>query len=283
MDYTSKHRTMAAPRVLGIFFSLLLAYEVYVYLGFLLGSPIHQSILTHICSNDRLQPYCGLDSRRYFITFSNSRAVERPSRFLFIFGDSYSSIEYNSTSGAQPTLDNPFGNSEFSTATAYKDEKWIDIMFMEYPTRSTVVYDFATGGNLVNVSRMPEPFTFTTNVRRDMIDQVNHFTQIQRKVGWKASDSLFVSWFGMYAADLNSLSDLSKWTDSKCSNDIDAISVLSDLDVEAAKDVLSADVGDYFDQIAHLYGLGARSFIHITPPRKYSAPIFSLPSPSLSA
>jgi hypothetical protein len=213
MEYTSKHRTMTATRLLGIFFSLLLSYEIYVYLCFLFGSPVHQSILTHICSIDRLQPYCGLDSQRHFIVFSNSRAAERPSRFLFIFGDSYSSIEYNSTNGAQPTLDNPFGNSEFSTATAYKDEKWIDIMFMEYPTRSTVVYDFATGGNLVNVSRMPEPFTFTTNVRRDMIDQVNHFTQIQRKIGWTASDSLFISWFGMYALDHNGLSYSNDETD----------------------------------------------------------------------
>jgi hypothetical protein len=197
MEPLSKHGVMAISRVFGITLSLLLLYEVYIYMCFLLGSPAHQSLLTHICSHDRLQSYCGMGFQQQLRGMSSNRTADRPSRYLFIFGDSYSSIEYNATNGAQPTLDNPFGNSEFSAATAYKDEKWIDTMFMKYPTRSTVVYDFATGGNLVNVSRMPEPFTFTTNVRRDMIDQVNHFTQIQSKIDWAAADSLFISWFGM--------------------------------------------------------------------------------------
>lgn len=50
-------------------------------------------------------------------------------------------------------------------------------------------------------------------------------------------------------------------------NDIDAISVLTDISIEEAKAILRADMSDYWDQVARLYELGARKFIHIYVPR----------------
>lgn len=47
---------------------------------------------------------------------------------------------------------------------------------------------------------MPEKFIMTQNPSKDMIDQVDSFENIDRKVEWTGKNSLFISWFGMYDA-----------------------------------------------------------------------------------
>lgn len=168
---------------------------------------------------------------------------------------------------------NAFISSDRSKETAYKDEKWIDTMYTHFPPKSSVVYNYATGGNLVNSSRMPEKFVMTQNPSKDMIAQVNSFEYIDDRVEWSPENSLFISWFGMYVATYSIYSI--RWRTLTVawynSNDIDAISVLTDIGVEEARTILRADMSDYWDQIARLYEHGARKFIHVYVPRMSSA------------
>ncbi|KAG8901466.1 hypothetical protein FRB99_005295 [Tulasnella sp. 403] len=107
-------------------------------------------------------------------------------RYLFVFGDSYSSVGYN-TRSPDPTDENPLGVKfpgftycERSTAN------WIGFLVSDYAKSKLLVYDYAVGGSRVD--------GVVTQIHRSFLETVGH--KDEDRVPWDESNSLFVIWVG---------------------------------------------------------------------------------------
>lgn len=73
---------------------------------------------------------------------------------------------------------------------------WVDILAYN-SSLSPIVYNYAIGGNTVNVSET----TLNPTGASDMITQVGNFSigagNPYTKHEWNGDNSLFISWFGM--------------------------------------------------------------------------------------
>lgn len=71
-------------------------------------------------------------------------------------------------------------------------------MEQNYTSNTTVFYNYATGGNVVNVSAVAQNPT-TNGPIKSFIDQEAEFASLVESgsTSWTSDNSLFISWFGM--------------------------------------------------------------------------------------
>lgn len=79
-------------------------------------------------------------------------------------------------------------------------ENWVDILVYNCSNNSNLLaYNFAVGGNMVNISETQDTPPTTKGTIVDMIDQVDEIDALAAKPGveFTSSNSISVNWFGM--------------------------------------------------------------------------------------
>ena len=161
-------------------------------------------------------------------------------------GDSYSTTSTDFTS-TKPSIANPIGNPAWPGFTSDSGYNWINHLVGTYNISETLCWNFAYGGATTN-STLVHPYS--TKVP-DFSAQVDLFEQyVAAKpaiVNWTADNSMFGVWLGV--------------------NDI-GISYTNTTADEAT--LISKIMVTYNSQLERLYGYGARNFILLNVPRKFS-------------
>ncbi|KAL8646465.1 MAG: hypothetical protein Q9226_006844 [Calogaya cf. arnoldii] len=162
---------------------------------------------------------------------------------MFVFGASNSDTKFDPTKG-QPNdtypLGNPFTNSSTPPyGTFTNGPNWISYLTFKYNESLIYTYNMARSGAVVNTTAIGQ------NQPIDLIHQItdrfvpNYVTK--NEVGWNASNSLFVLWFG--------------------TNDVDRTYNQRNVLINVAV------FKSYLRQLEKLYKLGARNFLlcNMTP------------------
>ncbi|SMY28558.1 unnamed protein product [Zymoseptoria tritici ST99CH_1A5] len=182
----------------------------------------------------------------------------KPSKFLFIFGDSYTSTGFNVSNSPQPSVSNPLGNGGYPGTRTSGGDGWVDVIMKNNSRPGTVVYNFAVVGDPVNATLVQPTVALPTPIA-DYRDQMRAFTSAigsasSNKIRWNATNSLFISYFGI--------------------NDV-SIQVAAGRNTSTGQKVLLPDLVDYFNIFGDQYKLGVRKFVLILVPPFFRAPVYS--------
>ncbi|KAJ3284687.1 hypothetical protein HK104_009820 [Borealophlyctis nickersoniae] len=104
----------------------------------------------------------------------------RAGRIGFVFGDSYSAVDYN-INGPAPNPSNPIGNPAFPGVT---------YLTAKYNRNTLLTYDFAVAGATINGSPSTSLYS--------MVQEVDNFSN---KFSGAPGDSLFAIWIGINDID----------------------------------------------------------------------------------
>ncbi|KAI0080499.1 hypothetical protein K474DRAFT_1682493 [Panus rudis PR-1116 ss-1] len=156
-------------------------------------------------------------------------------KFLFAFGDSYTTDGFNISAG----VDSPVPGF-----TSSNGPNWVQFLGGTYNITNTKVFDLASGGATIDAA-LVAPFEPTV---LSIVDQVTQFNNIlaPKPVGaeWNASNSLFAFWIGI--------------------NDVTNVS---------QSDFHRTLMSRLFEQVDTLFQHGARQFLFLTVPPTNRAPI----------
>ncbi|KAH9205232.1 carbohydrate esterase family 16 protein [Leptodontidium sp. 2 PMI_412] len=175
---------------------------------------------------------------------------------LFVFGDSYSTVHFQ-VKGTQPNATNPIGNPAWPGRTTANGPNWVSDITGLYNSTLLYTYDFAVAGAVVDNNLVP-PYvvdlpSFVTQVAsfRKYYEHPNgvYTKSTTTSVEWTSTNTLFASWFGIN--DILNGYSFSNWTETR-------------------PQVVQA----YFDRASYLHYLGAQSFIFLSVPPIWRAPLF---------
>ncbi|KDQ09579.1 carbohydrate esterase family 16 protein [Botryobasidium botryosum FD-172 SS1] len=114
-------------------------------------------------------------------------------RYLFVFGDSYSDVGYNSDLCTPPSDENPLG-VVFPGQTYAEDDapNWVGYLATEFNKSRFLVYDYAVGGAVTRHLRFEQ-------VEREFLKGAGSRDSDSKaaRPKWNAGNSLFVSWIGI--------------------------------------------------------------------------------------
>ncbi|KIK62796.1 carbohydrate esterase family 16 protein [Collybiopsis luxurians FD-317 M1] len=162
-------------------------------------------------------------------------------KFLFTFGDSYTTDGYNISAG----IDSP--DPGFTSSNG---PNWVEFLGGTYNVTDTKVFNLASGGATIDAALVP-PFLPTV---LSVVDQVSQFQQFlaPKPTGakWSSSDSLFAIWIG-----INDVGNSFPWTN-----------ISQPIFYEKLMARLTS-------QVDILYDSGARSFVFLTVPPTDRAPL----------
>ncbi|KAB5595461.1 Phospholipase A-2-activating protein [Ceratobasidium theobromae] len=163
-------------------------------------------------------------------------------KYLFVFGDSYTTTGYNVSAG----IDSPVPGW-----TSSNGPNWVQYLGDVYNVTDTKVYNLAYGGATTD-SKLVTPYLPTV---QSFVDQVslfkNYFSPPPFAAQWSSDNSLFAVFIG-----INDVGNSWSW------NNVTQAGF--------HKTVLDR----YFSQVDDLYNQGARSFLFINVPPLERAPLF---------
>ncbi|OQE08277.1 hypothetical protein PENVUL_c010G06863 [Penicillium vulpinum] len=114
--------------------------------------------------------------------------------YFFTFGNSYTQTGF-STTGTQPTADNPMGNPTLGTGTTTGGPNWVGYLTTEYNASLVLSYNLAVGGASLDNSLV------LTGTKEDMVTQVATFetaySQKPAVAPWSSHDAVFGFWIGI--------------------------------------------------------------------------------------
>ena len=113
---------------------------------------------------------------------------------LFIFGDSYSSTEFNLGRG-QPNPSNPLGNPPYPGTTSSNGPNWVDLITTTWNESYVETYNFAAGGATVD-SDLVEPFLPTVISMKQQIED-QYLPNYGSSSIWEPETALFGIWIGI--------------------------------------------------------------------------------------
>nr|AFT91369.1 hypothetical protein [Aspergillus rugulosus] len=187
---------------------------------------------------------------------SSDDGLRQNIRYLFSFGDSYTTTSFNASS-TQPSPENPMGNPPLGSGTAADSINWVGYLATVYNDTTVLSYNHAVYGATVNNTLVP-------GVPRDLAYQVSrvfepHYclpagpeTEAETGERWTPEAALFTVWIG-----INDIYYLSQRT-------------------APFKDIPSI-LQSYFDLVDRLHDCGARDFlIFNVPPCDRSPKILAL-------
>lgn len=170
-------------------------------------------------------------------------------RYLFAFGDSYTTVGFSSASSTQPSASNPDGVFGSTLGTTASGRNYIDYLTYTYNTSRVLTYDMAVYGATLNRSVVP---AFSASIPDAVNQSVSgwyppyHSNGGSAGVPWTAGNSLFSYFFGI--------------------NDLLNTQGAYNASLEAAL------MHSYYDVLYFAYIFGARNFLVQTVPPMDLAP-----------
>ncbi|KAF2757611.1 hypothetical protein EJ05DRAFT_511396 [Pseudovirgaria hyperparasitica] len=191
----------------------------------------------------------------FALAISTTRG-QAPSRYLFIFGDSYTTTGFDARAKPQPSLDNPLGNPSSPDLTLTGGANWVDFVIYDSSMPGIVAYNYAVGGSYVNHTAAQPQGPANKTADPDFISQENTFeTTLSPHVGWTSTNSIFINYFGIVDVSTQ---------------------VYKGRNVSCAESMLfPADIDSYFRLLEKQYSRGARKFITVLVPPIHRAPVFN--------
>ncbi|KAK6350313.1 hypothetical protein TWF696_006544 [Orbilia brochopaga] len=176
-------------------------------------------------------------------------------KYLFVFGDSYTTTGFNITNGSPlPTPGNPMGNPPFPGWNAANGPNWVDYLTFTYNASLLQTWNLAYGGATIDTALVqpyaPEVLSLKQQVQDLFLPYLG--TPPDRSAHspfprWKSDTSLFLTWIG-----INDIGN-SWWFQNTTFHD-----VLLD---------------EYFGLMRSLYDTGARNFAFINVPPVDRSPL----------
>ncbi|KAJ3568298.1 hypothetical protein NP233_g5806 [Leucocoprinus birnbaumii] len=186
-----------------------------------------------------------------FATTGSTKLAWKDTKFLFAFGDSYTTDGFNISAG----VDSPVPN--FTSANG---PNWVQYLGGKYNLSDIQVFNLASGGATIDAALVP-PFQPTV---LSIVDQVSQFkTFLSRKPAgaeWDSSNSLFAFWIG-----INDVGNSAGWTNI------------------TRPDFYKTLMNRLTTQLDELQSLGARSFLFLTVPPTDRAPLSIVQGPQGTA
>ncbi|KAJ7574652.1 SGNH hydrolase-type esterase domain-containing protein [Mycena floridula] len=162
-------------------------------------------------------------------------------KYLFVFGDSYTTDGYNVSAG----VDSPVPGF-----TSSNGPNWVQFLGGTYNVTDTKVFNLASGGATIDSALVP-PFLPTV---LSVVQQVSQFTEFLAPrppaAQWNSSNSLFAIWIG-----INDVGNSAGWTN--ISQPEFYLTLMNRLET----------------QLEQLHSEGARSFLFLTVPPTNRAPL----------
>ncbi|KAF7295694.1 SGNH-hydro domain-containing protein [Mycena indigotica] len=163
-------------------------------------------------------------------------------KYLFVFGDSYTTTGFNVSAGV---------NSTDPGWVSSNGPNWVQTLRDTYNVAGTKVFNLAFGGATID-SKLVTPYQPTV---LSVVDQVAQFKAMLSSkppgATWDSSNALFAVWIG-----INDVGNAWSWTNTTQS---------------AFNKVLMNRLATQIDE---LYSFGARSFLFLTVPPINRAPLF---------
>ncbi|GLB34565.1 putative carbohydrate esterase family 16 protein [Lyophyllum shimeji] len=174
-------------------------------------------------------------------------------KFLFTFGDSYTTDGFNISAG----IDSPVPGF-----TSSNGPNWVQFLGGTFNVTNTRVFDLASGGATIDGALVP-PYLPTV---LSIVDQVSQFKQIlgpkPANAAWQSSNSLFAFWIG-----INDVGNSFGWTNITGHEPQFYSKLMKRLE----------------SQLEILYDEDARSFLFLTVPPTDRSPLFLQQGPAVVA
>lgn len=139
-----------------------------------------------------------LSSSSSTITSTQLPTATGTPQYLFVYGDSYTSIGFSMT-GTMPSLDNPMGNPTYPghTSTGSNQANWVDILTTNSPP-NILTFDFAHGGASVDNTLTQGAYNTTPSFADQASTFLTNLATKTRKsyASWTAANSVHLIWFG---------------------------------------------------------------------------------------
>ncbi|EPS43688.1 hypothetical protein H072_2301 [Dactylellina haptotyla CBS 200.50] len=176
-------------------------------------------------------------------------------KYLFVFGDSYTSTGFNMTNGSPlPTPENPMGNPPFPGWNSANGPNWVDYLTFTYNSSLLQTWNLAYGGATIDSALVTPWRDDVLSLKQQVQDLFLPYlsTPPDRSAHspfprWKSDTSLFLTWIG-----INDIGN-SWWYQNTTFHD-----VLMD---------------EYFLNMGSLYDAGARNFVFINVPPVDRSPL----------
>ncbi|KAJ8092755.1 hypothetical protein PM082_007084 [Marasmius tenuissimus] len=109
-------------------------------------------------------------------------------KFLFTFGDSYTTTGFNISAGVESPVPN---------FTSSNGPNWVQALSEKYNVTNTKLFNLASGGATIDSALVP-PFLPTVLSIVDQVNQFNEFLAPKPQCApWNSSNSLFAVWVGI--------------------------------------------------------------------------------------
>ncbi|KAI0345104.1 hypothetical protein BDW22DRAFT_1325510 [Trametopsis cervina] len=179
------------------------------------------------------------------VTAVSSKLTWGTTKYLFTFGDSYTTDGFNISAGV---------NSPTPGFTSSNGPNWVQLLSGTYNITDTKTFNLASGGATID-SNLVQPYLPTV---LSIVNQVSQFKQyLSHKPSgaqWNSSNSLFAFWIG-----INDVGNSFAWSNISSSTQQHAFH----------KKLMTT----LFSQVETLYDSGARSFLFLTVPPTNRAPL----------
>jgi phospholipase/lecithinase/hemolysin len=161
-------------------------------------------------------------------------------KFLFVFGDSYTTTGFNITLG----VDSPVPGFVSSNGP-----NWVQELTTTFNVGNTTIINLASGGATTD-AKLVTPFEPTV---LSLVDQTNQFNEFlapkPQGAEWSSNNALFAIWIGI--------------------NDVG-----NTVGIANQTAFYNTILTVYFDQVRDMYSKGARNFLFLTVPPVDRAPLF---------
>jgi len=179
---------------------------------------------------------------RFLVKQTAAKLTWGATKFLFVFGDSYTTTGFNISAG----IDSPVPGF-----TSSNGPNWVQFLGGTYNVTNTQVLNLASGGATTD-SKLVTPFQPTVLSFVDQVAQFDKFlTPPRPEAQWHSNDSLAAIFIG-----INDVGNSWSWTN---------------VTQHGFHEVL---LNRYFEQIENLYSKGIRSFLFVNVPPIDRAPLF---------
>ncbi|KAF3761392.1 family 16 carbohydrate esterase [Cryphonectria parasitica EP155] len=177
-------------------------------------------------------------------------------KYVFSFGDSYTTTEFKHKQLPYPSPSHPLGNPPYPGRTSANGPNWIDYFTVRYNHSTLQTYNLAYGGATVDSSIVPPYLPSVLSLKGQVLDEfVPGYAERQAPgaPAWAAEETLFAVWMGI--------------------NDVNGAFAKGPAGPDGTDAINQRVFKEYAELVRTLYGRGARNFVFLNVPAIERSPL----------